>query len=148
MSQTPTIDEKIVYDILTILTKHPEDIQIKRHIDDEGVAVLSIKVNATDMGIVIGKSGSMATAFKTLIKAVGKVNDVNIRIIFEEPEGSLFTRPKITDKLQPLPIPSAEINNISTTPVLSQAPSILITPTVSSDHTHNFDHDLDDLALN
>ena len=49
MSQTPTIDEKIVYDILTILTKHPEDIQIKRQVDDEGVAVLSIKVNAADM---------------------------------------------------------------------------------------------------
>jgi uncharacterized protein len=126
MSQNQTIDEKIIYDILKILTKHPEDIQIKREIAEDGVVILSIKVHSSDMGIVIGKSGSMATAFKTFIKAVGKVNDTNIKIIFEEPDGSPFinrqAQPKVENEQINLPI--------------------------KPELTHNFDHDLDDLIIN
>ncbi len=128
MSPNPTIDEKIIYDILKILTKHPEDIQINREVAEDGVVVLSIKVHASDMGIIIGKSGSMATAFKTLIKAVGKVNDINIKIVFEEPEGSPFLNRQFT--------PKNDTHSDETTPV------------INAEHSHNFDHDLDDLIIN
>ena len=40
------------------------------------------------MGIVIGRNGAMATAIKTLMKAVGKANRMNLRIRFLEPDGS------------------------------------------------------------
>jgi uncharacterized protein len=129
MSPNPTIDEKIIYDILKILTKHPEDIQINREVAEDGVVVLSIKVHSSDMGIIIGKSGSMATAFKTLIKAVGKVNDTNIKIVFEEPEGSPFLNRQFTPKTE-------NYSDESTAPV------------VNTEHSHNFDHDLDDLIIN
>jgi predicted RNA-binding protein YlqC (UPF0109 family) len=129
MNPNSTIDQKIIHEILTVLTKHPEDIQIKREVAEDGVVVLSIKVHASDMGIVIGKSGSMATAFKTLIKALGKVNDTNIKIVFEEPEGSLFANRQFTPK------PAMADNE----PPKSAS---------NTEHTHNFDHDLDDLVIN
>jgi uncharacterized protein len=99
---TQTIDETIITQILTSLTTKPDCVQISRSIDEQGV-LLTVKVDATDMGIVIGKGGSMATALKTVIKAVGKANNNNIRIIFEEPDNS-------TKRVLPVPTPE-QIHN-------------------------------------
>jgi uncharacterized protein len=86
MSQT-YIEVQILTDILANLTTIPDKVEIERIEDEQGI-LLTVKVDANDMGIVIGRSGSMATALKTILKAVGKANDQNVRITFLEPENS------------------------------------------------------------
>ena len=87
MSQTH-IEVQILTDILANLTTVPNKVIIDRIEDEQGI-LLTVKVDANDMGIVIGRSGSMATALKTILKAVGKANDLNVRITFLEPENSM-----------------------------------------------------------
>lgn len=87
MSQTQFIEVQILSDILANLTTIPDKVEIERIEDEQGI-LLTVKVDANDMGIVIGRSGSMATALKTILKAVGKANDLNVRITFLEPENS------------------------------------------------------------
>ncbi len=81
------IEVQILTDILSNLTTVPDKVIIERIEDEQGI-LLTVKVDANDMGIVIGRSGSMATALKTILKAVGKANDLNVRITFLEPENS------------------------------------------------------------
>ncbi len=54
--------------------------------------LLSVKVDPSDMGILIGRQGATAKAIRLLARIVGMKNNarVNLRII--EPEGS--TRPQ------------------------------------------------------
>ncbi len=86
MSQ-PSIDVVVLTNLLKSLVTKPEEIKITRQIDEMGV-LLSVQVHPQDMGIVIGRNGAMATAIKTLMKAVGKANRMNLRIRFLEPDGS------------------------------------------------------------
>jgi len=86
MSQ-PSIDVVVLTNLLKSLVTKPEEVKITRQIDEMGV-LLSIQVHPQDMGIVIGRNGAMATAIKTLMKAVGKANHMNLRIRFLEPDGS------------------------------------------------------------
>jgi len=86
MSQ-PSIDVVVLTSLLKSLVTKPEEVKITRQIDEMGV-LLSIQVHPQDMGIVIGRNGAMATAIKTLMKAVGKANHMNLRIRFLEPDGS------------------------------------------------------------
>lgn len=82
-----TLDEQILLDILNNIVTVPDQVKIDRTIDELGV-LLAINVAPIDMGIVIGRSGSMSTAIKTIMKAVGKANNMIIRVMFNEPEGS------------------------------------------------------------
>jgi hypothetical protein len=86
MSQL-SIDVVVLTNLLKSLVTKPEEVKITRQIDEMGV-LLSIQVHPQDMGIVIGRNGAMATAIKTLMKAVGKANHMNLRIRFLEPDGS------------------------------------------------------------
>lgn len=88
MTDNYTIDEQALRTILFNIVTVPEDVKIDRHIDEQGV-LLSIIVNPKDMGIVIGRGGSMVDAIKTIMRAVGKAKKMNIRIQFLEPDGSI-----------------------------------------------------------
>ncbi len=96
MSQSVDIDT--LNNILQSLVTLPEEVKIERQLDELGV-LLSIQVNPQDMGIVIGRNGAMATAIKTVMKAVGKANNMNLRVQFLEPDGSLkYTRKNSKEK--------------------------------------------------
>jgi len=92
-----SLDEQILHQILINLVTVPEDVKIERKIDEQGV-LLSIIVNSKDMGIVIGRNGSMATSIKTIMRAVGKANKMNIRIQFLEPDGTVRFTPRSNDE--------------------------------------------------
>jgi hypothetical protein len=83
-----TVDIKTLNVILDSLVTSPEEVHINRKVDEMGV-LLQVQVGTKDMGIVIGRNGVMATAIKTLMKAVGKANNMNVRIQFLEPDGTL-----------------------------------------------------------
>lgn len=81
------IDLKLLTDILNNLVTSPNDLRIDREVDEMGV-LLSVVVSSHDMGIVIGRNGGMALAIKTLMRAIGKANSMNVRVQFLEPDGS------------------------------------------------------------
>jgi uncharacterized protein len=83
-----TVDTQVLYNVLINLVTVPEDVKIERKLDEQGV-LLTVMVNSKDMGIVIGRNGSMATAIKTVMRAVGKANKMNLRLHFLEPDGSI-----------------------------------------------------------
>jgi len=83
-----SIDLQVLNDILVNLVTVPEEVKIERKLDEQGV-LLSVIVNSKDMGIVIGRNGSMATAVKTVMRAIGKAKKMNIRLQFLEPDGSV-----------------------------------------------------------
>ncbi|MEI6728109.1 MAG: KH domain-containing protein [bacterium] len=83
-----TVDLDILKNLILNLVTVPDEVQIERKIDEQGV-LLSVMVNSSDMGIVIGRNGSMASAIKTVMRAVGKANKMNVRVQFLEPDGSI-----------------------------------------------------------
>lgn len=82
-----SIDTKVLYDIIANLVQFKEDILIEKKDDEQGT-LLSVRVNPADMGILIGRNGIMATSIKVVMKAIGKSNDMMLRVQFLEPEGS------------------------------------------------------------
>ena len=72
--------EFVEYVIKNIVTK-PEAVQVTRTVDELGV-LLTVKVAAEDMGLLIGRSGSTAKAVRTLARIVGMRSNsrVNVRI--------------------------------------------------------------------
>lgn len=92
-----SLDEQVLHQILINLVTEPDDVKIERKIDEQGV-LLSIVVNSKDMGIVIGRNGSMATSIKTIMRAVGKANKMNIRIQFLEPDGTIRFSPRSSNE--------------------------------------------------
>jgi predicted RNA-binding protein YlqC (UPF0109 family) len=92
-----TIDVQVLHDILINLVTAPEEVKIDRKVDEQGV-LLSVTVNVKDMGIVIGRNGSMAMSIKTIMRAVGKAHNMNVRIQFLEPDGSVRYADKKSEK--------------------------------------------------
>lgn len=80
-------DEQFLEYVVKALADTPEDVKIKRTVDEMGV-LLTLSVNKDDMGKVIGRSGATAKAIRTILRVVGMKNDARVNLKIEEPEGS------------------------------------------------------------
>ncbi len=79
-------DKEFLEYIVKSLVDHPEDVHIDRKVDEMGV-LLSLRVNAEDMGEIIGKGGSTARAIRNLVRIVGLKNHARVNLKIEEPAG-------------------------------------------------------------
>jgi predicted RNA-binding protein YlqC (UPF0109 family) len=82
----PDMDKDFVEYVVKALVSHPEDVQVKRSVDDMGV-LLELAVNPEDMGKVIGKAGATAKSIRTLLRVLGSRNDARVNLKIVEPEG-------------------------------------------------------------
>jgi uncharacterized protein len=80
------IDQKFLEFVVKELVDHPDDVQVKREVDQMGV-LLTLDVNREDMGKVIGKMGNTAKAIRTLLRVVGMKNNARVNLKVNEPEG-------------------------------------------------------------
>ncbi len=85
MSQA--VDKDFLEAIVKAIVDHPDDVVVERKVDEMGV-LLSLKVNAQDMGQVVGREGSTAKAIRSLLRIVGIKNNARVNLKIEEPEGS------------------------------------------------------------
>ncbi len=73
--------EKLVLDLVTPLVIHPEDLLVKKFSEDETSVTIQVLVNQEDLGRVIGRSGRIANAIRTIAYAaasrLGKRIDIN-----------------------------------------------------------------------
>ncbi|MCU0653686.1 MAG: KH domain-containing protein [Candidatus Pacebacteria bacterium] len=81
-----TADHEFLEFLIKALVDHPEDVVVNRTVDEMGV-LLSLKVNAEDMGQIIGRSGSTARAIRNLVRIIGLKNHARVNLKIEEPEG-------------------------------------------------------------
>lgn len=85
MAKQPVDQEFLEFVIKSIVDK-PDEVVVERQIDEMGV-LLTLKVNAEDMGQVIGREGSTAKAIRTLLRVIGAKHSARINLKIEEPAG-------------------------------------------------------------
>ena len=79
-------DQQFLETVVKALVDHPDDVKINRTVDEMGV-LLTLDVNAEDMGKIIGRSGNTAKAIRTLLRVVGMKHDARVNLKINEPEG-------------------------------------------------------------
>ena len=82
-----TQDQEFLEFVVKSIVAHPEDVSTNRVVDERGV-LLSLHINPSDMGYVIGRRGQTAQAIRTLLKIVGAKNNARINLKINEPEGA------------------------------------------------------------
>jgi hypothetical protein len=73
--------------VVKAIVSNPDDVSSERIVDERGV-LLTLNVNPSDMGYVIGKQGQTANAIRTLLKIVGAKKNANVSFKINEPVGS------------------------------------------------------------
>ena len=82
------MDNQFLEFVVKALVDNPNDVKIKRTVDEMGV-LLTLDVNVADMGKVIGRSGNTAKAIRTLLRVVGMKHNARVNLKISEPEGGL-----------------------------------------------------------
>ena len=80
------VDQEFLEYLVKSLVDHPEDVKTERKVDEMGV-LITLSVNAEDMGQIIGRSGDTARSIRSLLRIVGSKNDSRVNLKIEEPEG-------------------------------------------------------------
>ena len=73
--------------VVKALVEHPDDVKIKRTVDEMGV-LMNLDVHPDDMGKVIGREGQTAKAIRILLRVVGMKNNARVNLKINEPTGS------------------------------------------------------------
>lgn len=79
-------DQEFVEYIVKGLVDHPEDVKTERTVDEMGV-LITLHLNAEDMGQVIGRQGQTAKSIRTLLRVVGAKRKSRVNLKIHEPEG-------------------------------------------------------------
>ncbi len=80
-------DQEFVEYVAKAIVNHPSDVKAERTVDERGV-LITLHINAEDMGYVIGREGQTARAMRTLLRIVGAKNNARVNLKIYEPEGS------------------------------------------------------------
>lgn len=70
--------------VVKSIVDHPDDVKVVKNVDEMGV-LLSLNVNAADMGQVVGRQGTTAKALRTLLRIVGIKASSRVSLKIEEP---------------------------------------------------------------
>lgn len=102
-------DQQFVEYIVKAIVDHPEDVKTERTIDEMGTLV-SLHVNAEDMGTIIGKEGRTAKALRTLLRVLGAKNNARVNLKIIEPDGGrgMLVNNHDEDDAQNLAIPRSD----------------------------------------
>lgn len=60
---------ELVKYLVTSLVSHPEDVAISVVEENEKTIVITVSVNADDMGKIIGRGGKVASSIRTIVKS-------------------------------------------------------------------------------
>lgn len=80
-------DQVFLEYVVKELVDNPNDVKVKRTVDEMGV-LLTLDINAEDMGKIIGRSGNTAKAIRTILRVVGMKNNARVNLKINEPAGS------------------------------------------------------------
>lgn len=80
-------DKEFLEYVVKALVDNPNDVKIDRTVDEMGV-LISLTVNPSDMGKIIGRMGNTAKAIRTLLRIIGMKNNARVNLKINEPAGS------------------------------------------------------------
>ncbi len=80
-------DQEFLETLVKFLVDKPEKVKATRAVDEMGV-LLTLDVDPSDMGQIIGRSGNTARAIRTLLRVVGAKNNARVNLKINQPEGS------------------------------------------------------------
>ncbi len=142
----PDMDKEFVEYVVKALVSHPDDVAVRRSVDDMGV-LLELSVNPEDMGKVIGKAGATAKSIRTLLRVLGSRNDARVNLKIIEPEGSEYQDDRRPAGAGPsVPDPSAPEAPAQPAPDAPVAPQVDAESEMVARTKREF-ADLDDLDL-
>ncbi len=72
--------------VVKALVDHPEEVDV-REVDGERVVVFELRLNQTDIGKIIGKSGRTITAIRTLLTSAAAKQGKRAMLEIIEPGG-------------------------------------------------------------
>lgn len=81
-------DQEFVEYVVKALVDNPDRVKVERRVDEMGV-LITLDVEASDMGKIIGRDGATAKALRTLLRVVGMKNNARVNLKINEPEGRL-----------------------------------------------------------
>lgn len=81
-------DQVFLEYVVKALVDNPNDVKIDRTVDEMGV-LISLTVNPSDMGKIIGRMGNTAKAIRTLLRIIGMKNNARVNLKINEPEGGM-----------------------------------------------------------
>jgi uncharacterized protein len=84
-------DQQFVETLVKAIVNNPDDVKTSRTIDERGV-LITLDVNPTDMGYVIGREGQTARSVRTLLKIVGAKHNARVNLKINEPVGGRAPR--------------------------------------------------------
>ncbi|MFC1720968.1 KH domain-containing protein [Patescibacteria group bacterium] len=79
-------DQVFLEYVVKALVDNPDAVKVDRKVDEMGV-LLTLDIDAADMGKIIGRSGNTAKALRTLLRVVGMKNNSRVNLKINEPEG-------------------------------------------------------------
>ncbi|MBU0647807.1 KH domain-containing protein [Patescibacteria group bacterium] len=79
-------DQAFIEYIVRAIVDIPDKVRTERTIDERGV-LITLYVDPSDMGKVIGKEGRTAKAIRSLLKVLGAKNQARVTMKIVEPEG-------------------------------------------------------------
>jgi predicted RNA-binding protein YlqC (UPF0109 family) len=79
-------DTQFLEYVVKALVDHPNDVKIKRTVDEMGV-LMTLDVHPDDMGKIIGRQGNTAKAIRILLRVVGMKNNARVNLKINEPAG-------------------------------------------------------------
>jgi predicted RNA-binding protein YlqC (UPF0109 family) len=91
-----TVDKEFVSYIVKSIVDNPNDVLIERTVDEMGV-LITLQVNPSDMGYVIGKAGSTAKAIRSLLRIVGARNNARVNLKILEPEQGVRNETRLSN---------------------------------------------------
>ena len=69
--------------IVKNLVSNPDDVAVSM-LDEGNCKVVKVKVNADDMGKVVGKNGRVANSIRTVVRSIARKNGDHYVIKFDE----------------------------------------------------------------
>ena len=78
------LDKNFLESIIKSIVSVPDAVSVERTVDERGV-LLTLKIDPSDMGFVIGRRGQTAQAIRTLLKVVGARNNSRVNLKIYDP---------------------------------------------------------------
>ena len=110
-------DQEFVELLVRAIVNNPNDVKTTRTVDERGV-LITLDINASDMGYVIGRQGQTARSIRTLLKIVGAKNNARVNLKINEPvggRGPRFANPAMsasTPTSAPMPVDDIDISAV------------------------------------
>jgi len=87
-------DQELLDIMIKELVRNPEEVKINRSTDDRGV-LLTVFINPSDAGIIIGRQGTTAQAIRTVLHAYGLKHNSRVSVRLHESSHKFFNKKEV-----------------------------------------------------